>query len=57
MKLVLWRMGALLAFMSGRGSAAILVNWARHHQLRGTYALPLLLDSPADAAVWPGGGQ
>jgi uncharacterized membrane protein YoaK (UPF0700 family) len=45
MKLVLGAVGALWAFMSGAGSTAILVNWARHHRLRGTYALPLLLEA------------
>ncbi|BEU94607.1 DUF1275 domain-containing protein [Acidovorax sp. DW039] len=45
MKLVLGAVGALWAFMSGAGSTAILVNWARHHRLRSTYALPLLLEA------------
>lgn len=45
MKLVLGAVGTLWAFMSGAGSTAILVNWARHHQLHGTYALPLLLEA------------
>ena len=45
MKLVLGAVGALWAFLSGAGSTAIMVNWARHHRLRGTYALPLLLEA------------
>jgi uncharacterized membrane protein YoaK (UPF0700 family) len=45
MKLVLGAVGALWAFMSGAGSTAILVNWARHHHLRSTYALPLLVEA------------
>ena len=45
MKLVLGAVGALWAFLSGAGTTAIMVNWARHHRLRGTYALPLLLEA------------
>lgn len=43
MVLVLGALGALLAFISGAATTAILVNWARQHRLHGTYALPLLL--------------
>lgn len=43
--LVLGALGALWAFMSGAGTTAIMVNWARQHRLRGTYALPLLLEA------------
>ncbi|MBS0293325.1 MAG: DUF1275 domain-containing protein [Proteobacteria bacterium] len=43
--LVLGALGTLWAFMSGAGSTAILVNWARHQRLRGTFALPLLLEA------------
>ena len=45
MKLVLGAVGALWAFMSGAGTTAIMVNWARQRRLRSTYALPLLLES------------
>ena len=45
MKLVLGAVGALWAFMSGAGTTAIMVNWARQRKLRSTYALPLLLES------------
>lgn len=43
MPLVLGALGALWAFMSGAGTTAILVNWARRRKLHGSYALPLLL--------------
>ncbi len=45
MKLVLGAVGALWAFMSGAGTTAIMVNWARHRNLRSTYALPLLIEA------------
>lgn len=41
--LVLSAVGALLAFVCGAALTAILVNWARQHQLHSRYALPLLL--------------
>jgi uncharacterized membrane protein YoaK (UPF0700 family) len=31
--------------MSGAGTTAIMVNWARHRHLRSTYALPLLVEA------------
>ncbi|WP_245703855.1 YoaK family protein [Oryzisolibacter propanilivorax] len=43
--LVLAAIGALWAFMSGAGTTAILVNWARQQHLGGAYALPLLLEA------------
>jgi len=43
--LVLSAIGTLWAFMSGAGTTAILVNWARHQRLRSGYALPLLLEA------------
>lgn len=43
--LVLAAVGALWAFMSGAGTTAILVNWARQQHLEGTWALPLLLEA------------
>ncbi|WP_394792039.1 YoaK family protein [Rhodoferax sp.] len=43
--LVLGALGALLAFTTGAGTTAVLVNWARQHHLRGEYALPLLLEA------------
>ena len=45
MALVLGAVGALWAFMSGAGSTAILVNWARQQRLRSGFALPLLLEA------------
>ena len=46
MKLVLGAVGALWAFMSGAGTTAIMVNWARQRKLRSTYAC-LLYTSPS----------
>ena len=43
--LVLGALGAVWAFMSGAGTTAIMINWARQRKLRSTYALPLLLES------------
>lgn len=43
--LVLAAIGALWAFMSGAGTTAIMVNWARQRQLHSSYALPLLLEA------------
>jgi uncharacterized membrane protein YoaK (UPF0700 family) len=43
--LVLGAVGALWAFMSGAGTTAIMVHWARHRRLRSTYALPLLVEA------------
>jgi len=45
MRLVLGAVGTVWAFMSGAGSTAILVNWARSQRLRSGYALPLLLEA------------
>ncbi|WP_313070517.1 YoaK family protein [Melaminivora sp.] len=43
--LVLAATGVLWAFMSGAGTTAILVNWARRQHLWSSYALPLLLEA------------
>ncbi|MDO9279427.1 MAG: YoaK family protein [Polaromonas sp.] len=43
--LVLGALGALLAFVAGAATTAVQVNWARQHQLRSEYALPLLLEA------------
>ena len=45
MKIVLGAIGALWAFMSGAGTTAIMINWARQRKLRSTFALPLVLES------------
>jgi len=44
-RLVLGAVGIVWAFMSGAGSTAILVNWARSQRLRSGFALPLLLEA------------
>lgn len=38
-------MGALGAFLVGAMTTAIAVNWARRHQLRSRFAIPLLLEA------------
>ncbi|MCJ7799055.1 MAG: DUF1275 domain-containing protein [Polaromonas sp.] len=45
MELVLVAVGALLAFMIGAATTAVLVNWARQRHVRSEYALPLLLEA------------
>ncbi|MBC7917620.1 MAG: DUF1275 domain-containing protein [Rhodoferax sp.] len=45
MALVLGALGALLAFVSGAATTALLVNWARQHRLRSEYAMPLSLEA------------
>lgn len=45
MALVLTAVGILWAFLSGAGSTAILVRWARSHRLHSGFALPLLLEA------------
>lgn len=45
MTLVLGAIGALWAFMSGAGTTAIMVNWARQRKLHSSFALPLLLEA------------
>lgn len=42
---VLGAIGVLWAFMSGAGTTAIMVNWARRRRLRSSFALPLLLEA------------
>ncbi len=43
--LVLAGLGALLAFVAGAATTAILINWARRRGLQGEYALPLALEA------------
>lgn len=43
MALVLGAVGALLAFVCGAATTAVLVNWARQRKLNSSYALPLLV--------------
>jgi uncharacterized membrane protein YoaK (UPF0700 family) len=45
MSLVLAALGALLSFVAGAATTAILVNWARQRGLHSSYALPLLLEA------------
>lgn len=45
MQLVVGALGALLAFVAGAATTAILVNWARQRGLQSGYALPLLLEA------------
>jgi uncharacterized membrane protein YoaK (UPF0700 family) len=45
MALVLGAVGALTAFVCGAAVTAVIVNWARQHQLRSGFALPLLLEA------------
>ena len=37
--------GALLSFLLGAATSAVMVNYARRHQLQGEYAFPLLLEA------------
>ena len=43
--LALAGLGALLSFIAGAVSSALLINWARHHRLHSEYALALLLEA------------
>ena len=45
MALVLGAIGALLFFVGGAASTAVLVNWAQRHHLRSGFALPLMLEA------------
>jgi uncharacterized membrane protein YoaK (UPF0700 family) len=38
-------LGALLAFLAGAASTAVLVNWGRRRELESEYALPLLVEA------------
>jgi uncharacterized membrane protein YoaK (UPF0700 family) len=43
--LILGAIGALLAFVGGAASTAVIVHWAQRHHLRSAYAVPLLLEA------------
>jgi uncharacterized membrane protein YoaK (UPF0700 family) len=43
--LVLSGLGALLSFLLGAASTAILINWARHRKMHSEYALSLALEA------------
>lgn len=38
-------LGALLSFMVGSAVSEIMINWARNHELKSEYALPLMLEA------------
>lgn len=42
---VLAGIGALLSFLAGAATSAILINWARHRDLQSEYALSLMLEA------------
>ena len=52
--LVLGALGALLFFLAGAATTAVLVNWARQRQLSSGFALPLLLEAGLGAALYVG---
>jgi uncharacterized membrane protein YoaK (UPF0700 family) len=43
--LVLLALGALLPFILGAASSALLINWGRRHHLGSRYAMPLMLEA------------
>jgi len=43
--LLLGGLGALLSFVVGAGTSAILINWARRQHLTSVYALPLVVEA------------
>ncbi len=45
MALVLASFGAILAFLLGAATSAILINWARRRRSRREYALPLMIEA------------
>lgn len=44
---LLWGLGALLAFIAGSASTAVIINFARHRYLQSEYALPILIEAGA----------
>ena len=44
-RLLLNALGAILAFMCGAATCAVLVNWSRQRHLHSVYALPLMLEA------------
>lgn len=45
MAVALWAASGLLAFVGGAMTTAMAVNWARRHELRSRFAVPLLLEA------------
>lgn len=43
--LLLGAFGALLAFLTGAASTAVIVHWAQRHHLRSAFAIPLMLEA------------
>ncbi len=43
--LLLGAVGAILAFLSGASTTAVIVNWGVQHRLRSSFAMPLLLEA------------
>ena len=43
--LLLGAMGALLTFIAGAATTAVIVHWAQRHHLRSAFALPLMLEA------------
>ncbi|MDF3833105.1 DUF1275 domain-containing transporter [Cupriavidus basilensis] len=43
--LILEGLGALLSFLAGAATSAVLINWARRERLHSEYALPLMLEA------------
>lgn len=45
--LVLWALGALMAFMAGSATTEIIINFTRHRYLQSEYALPIFIEAGA----------
>jgi uncharacterized membrane protein YoaK (UPF0700 family) len=45
MPLLLGALGALLAFVMGAATTAVIVHWALRHHLRSAFAMPLMLEA------------
>ncbi|EHP44518.1 hypothetical protein OR16_02505 [Cupriavidus basilensis OR16] len=43
--MILQGLGALLSFLAGAATSAVLINWARREHLNSEYALPLMLEA------------
>lgn len=45
--LVLWSLGALMAFMAGSATTEVIINYTRHRYLQSEYALPIFIEAGA----------
>lgn len=45
--LVLWGLGAVMAFMAGSATTEIIINYTRHRYLQSEYALPIFIEAGA----------